>query len=200
MTQQDPRPWGRREVPAPVRSDQAAGWSAGDWDDDDAWPAGEQPVPPPWPPVPPPRNRGTGKWLVMTAVALAAAAVGAVVVLFTAGSPTGAPTASPATSAPAQGAGQFPGGAAQFPGGSGGGGGTGGTLFMAGTVSAVSANSISLSGQGRTFAAAITGSTKFSGVHGASGIKAGDRVGAVITGYGTAHPVASSIQDPPELP
>jgi Domain of unknown function (DUF5666) len=72
---------------------------------------------------------------------------------------------------------------------------------MGGTVTAVSATSITLSGgQGHTFTAAITGSTRFSGVSGAAGIKAGDRVTATITGYGTGHLTASSIQDHAQIP
>jgi hypothetical protein len=79
----------------------------------------------------------------------------------------------------------------------GGGGGGGGHLLIAGKVTAVSATSITITGQGHVFTAAITSSTKFTGVSGPSGIKVGALVAAQITGYDSAHPVATAIQDPP---
>jgi Domain of unknown function (DUF5666) len=72
--------------------------------------------------------------------------------------------------------------------------------MLGGKVVAVSATSITLTGQGQQFTAAITSSTQFSGVSGVNGIKVGDTVLAQMSGYGTGHMVATSIQDPAQLP
>lgn len=139
---------------------------------------------------------GSSRVLTYAAVAIAAAVAAAIAVLLLTGSLTGSrPSAAPQAGPPAAG----PGGGAFGGGGGGqlgGGGGGGGTLMMGGTVSAVSATSITLGGGSHTITAAITSSTQFTGVRDASGIKAGDRVTAEITGYGTGHPMASAIQDP----
>jgi hypothetical protein len=157
-----------------------------------------------WPPLPsydgPPRPPRHSRSLTIAAVTIAAFVAAVVAAVLIVGGLTGSPSAAgsaspaPAQGAPAQGA---PGEGA--PGGGsviGGGGGGGGNLFLGGKVSAISATSITLTGQGQTFTAAITSSTTFTGVRGASGIKVGAEVTAQIIGYDTGHPVATAIQDP----
>jgi hypothetical protein len=64
-----------------------------------------------------------------------------------------------------------------------------------------SSTSITLSAQGRNITAAITSSTQFTGsVKTGSGIKPGQQVMVIISGYGSAHPVAQQISDPPSMP
>jgi hypothetical protein len=155
-----------------------------------------------WPPPPsyvgpPPRRRS--HTLTIAAVVIAAAVIGVVAAMLIVGTPPGSPTAattppgSAPTGAPAQGG--APGGGLGIGGGGGGSGGE--ELFLGGRVTAISATSITLTGQDHTFSAAITSATKFTGVSGPSGIKVGDEVTAQITDAGSAHPVATSIQDPP---
>jgi hypothetical protein len=148
----------------------------------------EWPPPPSYDGPPPPPRRSHP--LTIAAVVIAAAVIGVVVAVLIVGRPSGSPAAAttPAGSAPT-------GASAQ---GSGlGTGGGGGELFMGGRVTAISATSITLAGQGHTFTAAITNSTKFTGARGPSGIKVGAEVTAQITGYDSGHPVAAGIQDPP---
>ena len=159
---------------------------------------------PEWPPPgrasPPPPRRGSHS-LTVAAVAIAAVVAGVVAAVLVIGVLSGSPSAptgsaGPAPSgSPAQGA--QGGGAAGGGPVTGGDGGGGGELFFGGKVTAISATSITLTAQGHTFTAAITSSTKFTGVSGPSGIKVGDEVAAQITGYDSAHPVVTGIQDPP---
>jgi hypothetical protein len=131
--------------------------------------------------------------LTMAAVAVIAATLGVVVALLIANR---SPSAPSATSSP-------PSAAAPALGGNGaisGGGGGGGEMFAGGKVVAASPTSITLTGQGQQITAAITSSTKFTGVSSASKIKVGDLVMAQISGYGTSHPVAITIQDPAQFP
>jgi hypothetical protein len=97
--------------------------------------------------------------------------------------------------------GGLPGGGSAVPGG-GPGAGTGqaGSLFLIGTVTAVSRVSITIGGPGQTVTAAVTGATRVTGkVSAVTGIKVGDRVSAQITQGGTGN-VAVTIADPPGLP
>lgn len=135
-------------------------------------------------------------------IGVIAALVVAVVVLFAVNGHSAAP-------APAAGSGNAPvGGGAPAQGGGGGGpvvggggGGGGGHLFLGGQVVKAGSTSITLSAQGRDITAAITSSTKFTGsVKSASGIKPGQQVMVVISGYGSSHPVAQQISDPPSMP
>jgi hypothetical protein len=130
----------------------------------------------------------------VAAVAVIAATLGVVVAMVVANR---SPSAPPATSSPPSAAAPALGGGGAV---TGGGGGGQGELFLGGKVVAVSPTSITLTGQGQQITAAITGSTKFTGVSGASGIKVGDMVTAQISGYGTSHAVATAIQDPPQMP
>lgn len=138
---------------------------------------------------------GRPRALVYAAVAITVAAAAALAVLLLKGGLTGSqPSAAPQANPPAA-----------APGGGGGGqfsgeGGGGGTMMMGGTVSAVSATTLTLGAGGHTITASITGATQFSGVRNAAGIKPGDRVTARITGYGGGHPVVSAIQDPAQVP
>jgi hypothetical protein len=161
-----------------------------------------------WPPLPsyggPPRPPRRSRSLTIAAVAIAAFVAAVVAAVLIVGGLTGSPSTagSASSAAPAQGAqgGGAAGGGPVIGGGGaggGGGGGGGGQLFLGGKVTAISATSITLTGQGHTFTAAITSSTKFTGVRGPSGIKVGAEVAAQITGYDSGHPVATAIQDPP---
>jgi hypothetical protein len=175
---------------------------------EDDWPEDDQPAPP-WPGPPgfgvpggqTPRRRHT-RPLIVAVIAMAGAAAGAAIALFLVSGPTTSPSAAstaspPSAAAPGDGNGAFPGGAG---GGNGIGGGSGQMLFLGGKVTAISGTSITITGQGQDFTAAITSSTRFTGVHGASGIKTGDLITAQISGYGTGHPVATAIQDPAQMP
>ena len=153
-----------------------------------------------WPPLPsydgPPRPPRRSHSLTIAAVAIAAFAAAVVAAVLIVGGLTGPPSTAGSASSAAPAQGSQDGGAA----GGGpvtGGGGGGGQLFLGGKVTAVSATSITLTGQGQSFTAAITRSTKFTGVRGPSGIKVGTEVSAQITGYDSGHPVATAIQDPP---
>jgi Domain of unknown function (DUF5666) len=157
-----------------------------------------------WPPLPshagPPRPPRRSHSLTIAAVAIAAFVAAVVAAVLIVGGLTGSPSTagSASSAAPTQGA-QGGGAAGGGPviGGGGGGGGGGGQLFLGGKVTAISETSITLTGQSQTFTAAITSSTKFTGVRGPSGIKVGAEVTAQITGYDSGHPVATAIQDPP---
>jgi hypothetical protein len=73
-------------------------------------------------------------------------------------------------------------------------------LRLAGTVTAVSANSITIGGDGPSVTAAVTGATKVTGqVTSIGGVRDGDMVSALITGT-DGHLVAESIQDPVSVP
>lgn len=201
------------QVPPQAGADQAAA-DGGQWQDE--WGEGYgarrgSPPPPwaaqpdaPWPPPPPPGGQGSvprSRIQPVTAgvIGVIAALVVAVVVLFAVHMNSPAP-------APAAGTGNAPvGGGAPVQGGGGGGpiqgGGGGSHLFLGGQVIKVSSTSITLSAQGRDISAAITSSTRFTGsVKSASGIKPGQQVMVVISGYGTAHQVAQQISDPPSMP
>ena len=118
-----------------------------------------------------------------------AALVVALVVLF-------AVNGHPAAPSPAAGTGNAPAGGAPIHGGGGG-----NHLVVGGQVTKVSSTSITLGAQGHTITAAITSATRFTGsVTSASGVKPGQSVMVVISGYGSAHPVAQSIADPPSAP
>jgi hypothetical protein len=133
--------------------------------------------------------------ITVGAVAVAAAVLAAVVAILLTGGPAGssAPAARPASS-PAAG---IPAPVTTQPGGQDSGADL--HLFVGGRVTAVSGTSITISGEGHTITAQITGSTAFTGVSGATGIKVGDLVTAQIAGYGS-RPVVTAIQDPAQLP
>jgi hypothetical protein len=154
-----------------------------------------------WPPLPsyagPPRPPRRSHSLTIAAIAIAAFVAAVVAAVLIVGGLTGTPSTAGSASPAAPTAGAQGGGAAGGGPGIGGGEGGGGNLFLGGKVTAISAASITLTGQGQTFTAAITSSTKFTGVRGPSGIKVGAEVTAQITGYGSGHPVATAIQDPP---
>ena len=85
-------------------------------------------------------------------------------------------------------------------GGTGAGPGQAGSLFLIGTVTAVSRTSITIGGPGHTITAAVTGATRVTGkVSAVTGIKVGDRVSAQITRGGTGN-VAVAIADPAQPP
>jgi hypothetical protein len=133
-------------------------------------------------------------------VAVLATLVVAIVVLFAVNGHSAAPAAAAGPGNPAGGGAPVQGGGGGFYGGGGGGGG-GNHLVMGGQVTKVSSTSITLGGQGHTITAAITSATRYTGsVKSASSIKPGQSVMVVISGYGSAHPVAQSISDPPSAP
>jgi hypothetical protein len=168
---------------------------------DPDWP-GDVPPAAPWL-APPGRGalgdsagRRSAHPLTLAAIAVVAAAVGVVAALLIANKPASTPSATP--SSPPSAAAPAVGGGGAITGG--GNGGAGEQLFLAGKVTAVSPTSITISGQGQQFTAAITSSTKFTGVSGASRIKTGDLVALQVSGYGTGHEVATAVQDPAQLP
>jgi hypothetical protein len=95
----------------------------------------------------------------------------------------------------------LPGGGGAVPGGGAGAApGGAGSLFLIGTVTAVSRTSITIGGPGHTVTAAVTGATRVTGkVSGITGIKVGDRVSAQVT-HGSTGNVAVVIADPARLP
>ncbi len=171
----------------------------------DPWPGFGSPpaggLPSGWPPAGGhPARRG---WL-LTLTAVVAAAFGFGAVLFALHGATASPAAASvtpsATAAPSSGAGggpQFapPGGGVQSlpP-------GARERLEIGGSVTAVSATSITLDGGGQLITAAVTRSTVITGkVASIRGIKVGDLVSASITGA-NGKLTADSIQDPASLP
>jgi hypothetical protein len=165
------------------------------------WP--EPPPPGPWPPPPGGQDgprRSHIQPVTAGVAAVLAALVVAIVVLFAVTGHSAAPaSAAGGGNAPAGGGAPVQGGGGGFYGGGGGGGGN--HLVMGGQVTRVSSTSITLGGQGHTITAAITSATRYTGsVKSASGIKPGQSVMVVISGYGSAHPVAQSISDPPSAP
>jgi hypothetical protein len=201
---------GRDGRPSTAREQSGPGWPGvayeepdPEWPDEDAVPAPSWPAPP-WP-APPGRatpggdgSRRRAHALTVAAVAVIAATLGVVVALLIANRSAGTPSATsspPSATTPALGTG----GGAITGGGSSGGGG-GGEMLLGGQVVAVSSTSITVTGQGQQITAAITSSTKFTGVSGASQIKVGAEVTAQISGYGTSHAVATAIQDPAQFP
>lgn len=81
-----------------------------------------------------------------------------------------------------------------------GGGGPGASMFVIGTVTAVSGTSITIGGQGHTITATVTHATRVTGkVAGLGGIKAGDRVSAQLTQEG-GRVTAATIADPAQAP
>lgn len=180
------------------------------WPDDDEWPDDEdQPddyvTGLPWPAAPVPEPAGPGpvigpgtrlrRVLGPLAVAVLAAAAGAGLVLAFTGSSggpaaAGSPGRSPRSLAP---------GSQVSPGQRGGvlPGGGAATLFLVGTVTAVSSTSITIAGAGPAVTAAVTSSTRVSGrVASISGIKVGDHVSALISQNG-GRATATAIAYPP---
>jgi hypothetical protein len=195
-----------RSCPDPTPQGDAHWLDEDSGDGDDIYTAGPAAAPPHWPAPPPWYGGGHGqppgpprsRALSVAAVAVVAAGVGAGIAIGI----TNWPTSSPSAASTGPTAGSSP--AASPPGADGGNGslppgsGTGGAeqLIVAGRVTAVSAASITIEGQGNTLTAAITSATKFPGdVHSASGIKVGDIVMLDISGNGTTN-TATSIQDP----
>ncbi|MDR3036646.1 MAG: hypothetical protein LBV78_26685 [Kitasatospora sp.] len=115
-------------------------------------------------------------------MAVLAAAAGAGIVLAVTGSSGGSPSAGNT-----RGGSALPGSGAT-------------TLFLAGTVTAVSATSITIAGAGPTVTATVTPSTRVSGrVTSIRGIKVGDQVSALITRNGSGA-TAAAIAYPPQPP
>lgn len=152
----------------------------------------ETPAPWPDPPAPvEPGRRRSGRWWVLVAVALAAVWLGVAGTLIVGGIRNAASPATPDPTAPAS-----PGSPDQVVPPAGTGAAAGRTLVMDGPVRAVSATSITLAGPSGSTRAAITDATRFTGrVHGAGGVKVGDRVLAQLAGRGSGL-VATAIQDP----
>lgn len=122
-------------------------------------------------------------------VAVLAAGAGAGLTIALTG-PSGTPAV--ATSAPTAPRAGVPGGASgQVPGG-----GQASQVFLIGTVTSVSAASITIGGNGPSVTAAVTGSTRVTGrVSSIGGIKVGDHVSAQLTQSG-GRVTATAIQDP----
>jgi hypothetical protein len=155
-------------------------------------PAGGLPPAPGWRPAG--GHPGRRGWLLaLTAVVAAACGFGAVLFALhgATGSPAAAGVAPSATAAPSSGAG---GGVPSLP------PGAMERLEIGGSVTAVSATSITLDGGGQLITAAVTRSTVITGkVASIRGIKVGDLVSASITGA-NGKLTAESIQDPASLP
>ena len=160
-------------------------------------------------PVPPPpgreaRQRGARQRvhpLTLAAVAVAGATIGVGAVLITdagAGgtSATGTtPSYAPASSAPTPSGGSYGGGQSALPPLSGTGGGL--QMMLSGRVTAVSATSITIGGDGPSVTAKIAKATRFTGtVHGISGVKVGDQVSATLSGSSASTLTATAIEDP----
>ena len=168
-----------------------------DWPDDEADDQGA----PTWPAAPA-RSYGQPERrhrrpLAVTAVAVAALAVGAGgAAAITHELPQAAPSASAPTPA-ASGGEVFPGGGT-VPGGSSSSGTA--RLFAAGRVLAVTPTSITIGGPAHRVRAAVTAATKVTGrVTSISKVKVGDQVSAQITESG-GQATATAIQDPARLP
>jgi hypothetical protein len=146
-----------------------------------------------------PRKRA--RPVTLAIIALAAAAIGAGIVLAvddlsSSAAPAAAPGSQPSSLAPGQ---QFGNGQ---PGANGGlpGGGPGRTASMIGKVSAVTSTSITVGGPGRSITAAVTGDTRVTGkVSSIGGVKVGDQVSAQMTQSGGKF-TATAIQDPAQAP
>jgi len=195
--------------------------AGGEWPDD-LWPAqdeeagqhddpaagsgtqagGAPPLPPGWPGADgPPRPR----WLrpgVLATVIIAGAVAGAVVAAavlhdFSSHAASGQP---PALSQQQPGGNGSPAGGT-LPGGAlPGGGGSGASMFVIGTVTAVSGTSITIGEQSHTVTAAVTRATRVTGkVAGLGGIKVGDQVSAQLTQDG-GQVTAVTIADPAQAP
>jgi hypothetical protein len=186
------------------------------WPDDDDPPAGPGgqagggapggprpalPPPPAWPEAGPPKRRPRPAALLLV-IALVAAAAGAGIVLAVdavSGSSGTTPglAGQPSSLTPVPpGGGSQPGGNGALPGT--GSGGTG-TLFVVGQVTAVSSRSITIGGPAHTITAAVTSSTRVTGVSGIGAVKVGDQVSAQIVQNG-GRATASAIQDPAQSP
>jgi hypothetical protein len=191
--------------------------AGGEWPDD-LWPADDEvagqqgapaagsgtqagrtpPLPSGWPGADgPPRARRLRPGVLATvimAVAVAGAVVAAAVMHGSSG-----PAASgqpPALSQQQPGGNGAPAGGGTLPGG----GGAGASMFLIGTVTAVSGTSITIGGQGHTITATVTRATRVTGkVAGLGGIKAGDRVSAQLTQDG-GRVTAVAIADPAQAP
>lgn len=133
----------------------------------------------------------------LVAVAVLAAGAGAGLAIAVTG-PSGTPAAATSPS-PGRASGVLPGGpAGGVPGGTSGvpGGGQPAQIFVIGTVTAVSATSITIGGNGPPVTAAVTGSTRVTGrVSSIAGIKVGDRVSAQVSQSG-GRMTATAIQYP----
>jgi hypothetical protein len=160
----------------------------------------------PWfpPAYPPPRNtahcRGTRAARMAATAVLAGTAAFAVVTALHDAMSSPAANASPGTTAPSGGAGNL------LPPETGGGTipppepGQVLQLDIAGTVTAVSATSITLEAHGQSVTAAVTKSTVVTGkARGIGGVKVGDLVSAQITGTG-GKLTATAVQDPASIP
>jgi hypothetical protein len=188
----------------------SAGWASGgddgdeDWHGDVIWPAETDPGIP-WAGEVGQAGRpgGRGRPVAsLVVVAVLAAGVGAGLT-FALNSPSGTPAAATSTRGPSRASGQVPGGpAGRVPaGGSGGvpGGGQAEMLVM-GSVTAVSATSITIGGNGPAVTAAVTDATRVTGqVSSIAGIKVGDEVSAQLTQQG-GRVTAAAIQYPAQQP
>jgi hypothetical protein len=139
----------------------------------------------------------------IAAIAVIAAALGAILVLVLTNHPGSTPSAGTAPSTPASSA------PAQSGTGTGGGGssssgvgipGAPAQVFMAGRVLAISSSSITIGGPSHTIKADITSATQFNGkAKNAGAVKVGDIVTAQINN--TRNPaVVTSLQDPAQIP
>jgi hypothetical protein len=183
-----------------------------DLDDDDGYEPGEAGHAWPAPgypragfPPPPGRHATRRGWVfALTAVVAAAATFGVVDVALDEASGSPAASAAPSASAPAgdgssggppSGTQFAPGGGAPLP------SGAAEHLLIGGTVTAVSATSITLGSGGQSVTAAVNHATKITGkVTRISGIKVGDLVSASLSGTSGGKLAADSIQDPASLP
>jgi len=199
------------------RSTGPAGPPAGEEWPDDLWPAddeapGQHGDPAPGsgtqaggtPPLPPGRPGAAAtpraRWLrpgVLATVIVTGAAAGAVVAAAVMHNSSGpAANGQPPAVSQQQPGGNVPPGGGTLPGG----GGSGASMFVIGTVTAVSGTSITIGGQGHTITATVTSATRVTGkAAGLSGIKVGDQVSAQLT-QGGGRVTAVTIADPAQAP
>jgi len=181
--------------------------------------AGAAAMPPGWPGTAPRNRRVRPGVLAVVIVAAAAAGAGITAVavhdLSSAGATASGTTGPGGTGSGGNGApggqlvpggqgapgGGLPGGGGAMPGGGPGAApGQAGSIFLIGTVTAVSRTSITIGGPGHAITAAVTGATRVTGkVSAITGIKVGDRVSAQIT-QGSTGNRAVAIADPAQSP
>jgi len=140
--------------------------------------------------------------LTLAAVAVAGVTIGVAAVLvadFSSSNPAagGTPSYSSTAQAPPGGNGNTGGGPASLSPVGGNGAASGLRVMLTGQVTAVSATSITIGGNGPSVTAKVTRATAFSGqVHGIAGVKVGDQVSVTLTGSSPGSLTVTTIQDP----
>ncbi|HUN32505.1 MAG TPA: hypothetical protein VMU95_10875 [Trebonia sp.] len=138
--------------------------------------------------------------LTLAAVAVAGITIGVAAVMISDFSTSttavgGTPSSSPTAQAPPGGNGYTGGGPASLSPLTGNGSGL--TMMLSGRVTAVSATSITIGGNGPSVTAKVTQETRFSGqVRSIGGVKVGDQVSATFSGSSASSLTVTAIEDP----